>query len=152
MKIFHDLDILINRVKRPMVFTNGVFDILHRGHIEYLNEAKKLGNTLIVALNSDKSVKSLNKGSNRPINKLEDRVYVLSNLISIDLITSFNDNTPIKLIERLKPDFLIKGGDWCEDDIVGSDYIKKIGGKVLSIPFKTDISTTQIINKINLST
>jgi rfaE bifunctional protein nucleotidyltransferase chain/domain len=152
MKIFHDLDILINRVKRPMVFTNGVFDILHRGHIEYLNEAKKLGNTLIVALNSDKSVKSLNKGSNRPINKLEDRVYVLSNLISIDLITSFNDNTPIKLIEKLKPDFLIKGGDWCEDDIVGSDYIKKIGGKVLSIPFKTDISTTQIINKINLST
>jgi bifunctional ADP-heptose synthase (sugar kinase/adenylyltransferase) len=76
----------------------------------------------------------------------------LSNLISIDLITSFNDNTPIKLIERLKPDFLIKGGDWLEDDIVGSGFVKKIGGKVFSIPFKTDISTTKIINKIILST
>ena len=152
MKNFHDLDILINKIRRPLVFTNGVFDILHRGHIEYLNEAKKLGNTLLVALNSDESVKSLNKGANRPINKLEDRIYILSNLISIDLITSFNDSTPIKLIERLKPDFLIKGGDWLEDDIVGSSFVKKIGGKVFSIPFKTDISTTKIINKIILST
>ncbi len=150
MKIFHDLDILINKVKRPLVFTNGVFDILHRGHIEYLNEAKKCGNTLLVALNSDESVQSLNKGANRPINKLEDRIYVLSNLISIDLITSFNDSTPIELIEKLKPDFLIKGGDWLEDDIVGSGFVKKIGGKVFSIPFKTDISTTKIINKIIL--
>jgi len=152
MKIFHDLDILINKVKRPLVFTNGVFDILHRGHIEYLNEAKKCGNTLLVALNSDESVQSLNKGANRPINKLEDRIYVLSNLISIDLITSFNDSTPIELIEKLKPDFLIKGGDWLEDDIVGSSFVKKVGGKVFSIPFKTDISTTKIINKIILST
>jgi D-beta-D-heptose 7-phosphate kinase/D-beta-D-heptose 1-phosphate adenosyltransferase len=151
MKFFHDLDILVENVKRPLVFTNGVFDILHRGHIEYLNEAKKLGNTLLVALNTDESVRSLNKGSNRPINKLDDRAFILSNLISIDLITSFNDSTPINLIKNLKPDFLIKGGDWRENDIVGSDFIKKIGGKVFSIPFKTDISTTQIINKINHS-
>ena len=151
MKFFHDLNILVKNVKRPLVFTNGVFDILHRGHIEYLNEAKKLGNTLLVALNTDESVKSLNKGSNRPINKLDDRAFILSNLISIDLITSFNDSTPINLIKKLKPDFLIKGGDWRENDIVGSSFIKKIGGKVFSIPFKTDISTTYIINKINHS-
>ena len=136
MKNFHDLDILINKVRRPLVFTNGVFDILHQGHIEYLNEAKKLGNTLLVALNSDESVKSLNKGANRPVNKLEDKIYILSNLISIDLITSFNDNTPIKLIERLKPDFLIKGGDWLEDDIVGSRFVKKLVERFFQFPLK----------------
>ncbi|MBT6412434.1 MAG: adenylyltransferase/cytidyltransferase family protein, partial [Betaproteobacteria bacterium] len=113
---------------RPMVFTNGVFDILHRGHVTYLAQAKSLGAFLIVALNTDSSVKRLGKGVDRPINKTEDRIAVIEALESVDAVTSFEEDTPLNLIMRIKPDILVKGGDWAESQIVGSTEVKQWGG------------------------
>ena len=131
-----------------VVFTNGCFDILHRGHVEYLNQAKSLGDFLVVGLNSDISVKKL-KGEKRPINNQKDRAYILSNLMAVDCVIIFEEETPYELIKAIVPDFLVKGGDWAEDKIVGSDIVKASGGKVISLKFIDSYSTTSTINKIS---
>ena len=131
---------------KKIVFTNGCFDILHRGHVAYLNQAKHLGDLLIVGLNSDKSVKRL-KGNSRPINNELDRKYVLENLKSVDLVVIFEEDTPLELISNILPEVLVKGGDWEINQIVGSDIVIKNGGKVLSLDFIEGHSTTNIIEK-----
>lgn len=138
----------IDHLMRPLVFTNGVFDILHVGHVTYLSQAKSRGASLIVALNSDASVKRLNKGSDRPINKIEDRAAVIAALGCVDAVISFDEDTPLELILTIKPDILIKGGDWPQDKIVGSSEIKAWGGVTHSIPFEHDTSTTRTIERI----
>lgn len=132
---------------RKIVFTNGVFDIIHRGHVSYLNEAKSLGDYLIVGLNADASVKRL-KGDSRPVNKEEDRKFVMENLKAVDEVIIFTEDTPFNLISKIIPDILVKGGDWKEDQIVGSDIVKQNGGKVFSLKFIDNYSTTGIIEKI----
>jgi len=133
---------------RPLVFTNGVFDILHRGHVAYLDEARALGASLVVALNSDASVKRLGKGDDRPLNSLEDRMAVVAALESVSLVTWFDEDTPIQRILACKPDHLVKGGDWSVDRIVGASEVAGWGGKVHSIPFRHDRSTTKLLAKI----
>lgn len=141
-----------------VVFTNGVFDILHRGHVTYLAEAASLGNKLFVGINSDASVKRLDKGDNRPINSEQDRALILASLHVVYRVIIFNEDTPYNLIEKLMPDVLVKGGDYDEHEtdksskkyIVGSDIVKAAGGKVVSIPLVEGFSTTSIINKLNL--
>jgi len=132
---------------KKIVFTNGVFDIIHRGHVAYLNEAKALGDYLIVGLNADASVKRL-KGDTRPVNKEEDRKFVMENLKAVDEVIIFTEDTPSNLISKIIPDILVKGGDWKEDQIVGSDIVKQNGGKVFSLKFIDNYSTTGIIEKI----
>jgi len=135
------------RGKKRLVFTNGCFDIIHAGHVHYLNECKKLGDILIVGINSDNSVRRL-KGKKRPILPLEFRAYVLSNLSAVDYVVPFEEDTPYNLIREIKPDILVKGGDWDIERIVGKDIVLSYGGKVLTIPFKFDISTTKIVEEI----
>ena len=136
---------------KPIVLTNGVFDILHAGHVSYLQESKQYGETLIVALNSDESVKNLNKGDDRPINSLKKRMIVISALESVDYVTWFTENTPLNLIKSIKPDVITKGGDWEVKKIVGYKEVKSWGGKVYSIKFKYNSSTTSILKKIRAS-
>ena len=131
---------------KKIVFTNGCFDILHAGHISYLRKAKQLGDILVVALNSDSSVKTI-KGKHRPITRLKDRMQIISELESIDYTCSFNQSTPLSLIKKVSPDILVKGGDWKKDEIVGSNLVKSYGGKVVTIPFKKGYSTTSLIKK-----
>ena len=133
---------------RPLVFTNGCFDILHRGHVSYLAQARALGASLIVALNTDASVRRQGKGDDRPINPQTHRAAVLAALASVDLVTWFDDDTPATLIEQIKPDVLVKGGDWAIDKIVGAADTLARGGQVHSIPFLFDTSTTATLNKI----
>jgi rfaE bifunctional protein nucleotidyltransferase chain/domain len=133
---------------KKIVFTNGCFDILHKGHVAYLNEAKKCADLLIVGLNSDASVKRL-KGEERPINSEQDRKFVLENLKAVDFVEIFTEDTPLELIELIMPDVLVKGGDWKVDQIVGSDVVLDNGGKVYSLNFVDGYSTTKIIQKIN---
>lgn len=135
-----------NKDKR-IVFTNGCFDILHRGHVTYLAEAKKLGDLLVVGLNSDASVKKL-KGPERPINQELDRQYVLSQLKSVDFVEIFNEETPLNLILKVKPKILVKGGDWKIDQIVGAKEVLANGGDVFSLNFVDGYSTTALIHKI----
>ena len=130
-----------------LVFTNGCFDIIHRGHVEYLNQAKSLGKYLLVGLNSDESVRKI-KGEGRPINIEADRAFVLSNLKCVDAVIVFNEDTPYNLIKAVSPDILVKGGDWKEDKIVGSDVVKNYGGKVYSLKYIDSYSTSNIIDKI----
>src|SRR5689334_23199711 len=127
--------------ERPLVFTNGVFDILHRGHVTYLAQARALGASLVVALNTDESVRRLGKGDERPINALADRAAVVAALEAVALVTWFGDDTPLDLIRRVKPDVLVKGGDWRVDDIVGAGEVRAWGGSVHSIPFVHERST-----------
>ena len=133
---------------RPLVFTNGVFDILHRGHVTYLDEARRLGRSLAVALNSDASVRRLGKGGDRPINLLEDRLAVLAALESVALVTWFEEDTPLERIVECRPDHLVKGGDWTVDRIVGGAETLGWGGRVHSIPFQHDRSTTRLLERI----
>lgn len=133
---------------KKIVFTNGCFDILHKGHVTYLNEAKKCGDILIVGLNSDESVKRL-KGPQRPINSELDRKFVLENLKAIDFVEIFEEDTPLNLIKVVTPDVLVKGGDWKPDQIIGSDHVIENGGKVYSLNFVDGYSTTSTIEKIN---
>ncbi|MDD5173372.1 MAG: D-glycero-beta-D-manno-heptose 1-phosphate adenylyltransferase [Candidatus Omnitrophota bacterium] len=132
--------------RKKIVFTNGCFDILHVGHVDYLSRAKDMGDILVVGLNSDSSVKKI-KGAGRPINKESDRVKVLSALSFVDYIISFNETTPENLIKKVRPDILVKGGDWKIEDIVGGAFVRSRGGKVKSIPFVKGYSTTSIIEK-----
>ena len=138
----------IATLPRPMVFTNGVFDLLHRGHVTYLAQARAEGAALIVALNDDDSVRRLGKGADRPINVLADRLAVIAALESVSLVTWFLDDTPRSLIESISPDVLIKGGDWAPDKIVGGDWVRARGGRVLSIAFEHERSTTRMLEKI----
>jgi len=132
---------------KVIVFTNGCFDILHSGHIKYLYDAKKLGDILIVGLNSDSSIKRI-KGEKRPIINQEERAYIISALEMIDFIVIFDDDTPYELIKRIKPNILVKGGDWDIEKIVGKDIVESYGGKVLNIPFVEGKSTSNIIQRI----
>ena len=132
---------------KKVVFTNGCFDILHAGHIDLLQKAKELGDILVVGLNSDESIKRI-KGDKRPINKLDYRIKMLSSIQCVDYIIVFDEETPLDLIEAIKPDVLVKGGDYQIDDIVGAEIVQSNGGRVLTIPFVYNISTTDIINKI----
>lgn len=132
---------------KKLVFTNGCFDIIHRGHIEYLEQAKSLGDYLVIGLNSDVSVKRI-KGDSRPVNNENDRAYVLDSLKMIDAVIIFNDDTPYNLIKEVVPDFLVKGGDWKKDEIVGADIVEKAGGKVISLKYVDNYSTTGTINKL----
>lgn len=132
---------------KKIVFTNGCFDIIHKGHIIYLNAAKELGDYLVVGLNSDESVRRI-KGNSRPINSEEDRALILENLKPVDAVVIFNEETPINLIEKINPDFLVKGGDWKENDIVGAEFVKTNGGKVVTIKYVDNYSTTSLINKL----
>jgi rfaE bifunctional protein nucleotidyltransferase chain/domain len=144
---FKDFRKNIRSDDKKLVFTNGCFDILHKGHISYLKEAKSLGDFLMVAINSDASVRKL-KGPNRPVNNENDRAFLVDNLKPVDFVTIFNEDTPYNVISELLPDFLVKGGDWNENQIVGSDIVKSNGGKVVSLPFVNDYSTTNVLKKI----
>lgn len=132
---------------KKIVFTNGCFDILHRGHVAYLEEAKKLGDLLVIGLNSDASVKRL-KGEERPINNEVDRQFVMSRLKSVDFVEIFPEDTPLNLISKIKPQVLVKGGDWKIDQIVGGKEVVSWGGDVFSLNFVNGYSTTSLINKI----
>ena len=136
---------------RPLVFTNGVFDVLHRGHATYLAESRALGASLIVALNSDSSVKRLGKGADRPVNALEDRLAVIAALESVNLVTWFEEDTPLSLILICRPDVLVKGGDWPVGRIVGAPEVMGWGGTVKSIPFQFERSTTALLSRIRKS-
>ena len=151
-KIFsrQKLNTILNRLKRKnktVVFTNGCFDILHKGHIQYLHKAKSFGDVLVVGVNSDSSVKRI-KGKKRPLIKQTDRVKVLAGLASVDFITIFNDATPLKLIKYIKPGVLVKGSDWKKDNIVGRDIVESYGGEVKIVKYIKGFSTTEIIRRI----
>lgn len=135
------------KYNKKIVFTNGCFDILHVGHIRYLSEAKSLGDILVVGINSDESVKNL-KGLSRPINSLSDRSLLLSELVCVDYVFSFKEQTPLKLIKMIMPDILVKGGDYTLDNVVGSKEVIDAGGKVELLKFHDGYSSTNYIDKI----
>jgi rfaE bifunctional protein nucleotidyltransferase chain/domain len=140
----------VDRLKamgKKIVFTNGCFDILHVGHTRYLREAGKLGDVLVLALNSDSSVKKI-KGEKRPLVPEAERAEVLASLRSVDYVTLFDEETPLRLIEFLKPDIIVKGGDWDEKNVVGRDSVGKWGGRVVIVPEVKGASTTSIVDKI----
>lgn len=132
---------------RKLVFTNGCFDILHRGHIEYLYQARNLGDALMVGVNTDNSVKRL-KGEMRPINGEYDRMMLLASLYFVDYVVLFDEDTPLQLIKSVRPDILVKGGDYTRDTIVGADFVESTGGEVVVISFVEGYSTTKVINKM----
>jgi D-glycero-beta-D-manno-heptose 1-phosphate adenylyltransferase len=133
---------------RPLVFTNGVFDILHRGHVTYLARARALGASLLVALNADASVRRLGKGSDRPLNRLEDRLALVAALEPVDAVTWFEEDTPESLIAACRPEVLVKGGDWPVERIVGAAGVQARGGRVVSIPFEHERSTSGLLQRI----
>lgn len=136
------------RYRRPLVFTNGVFDILHRGHATYLDQAAQLGATLVVALNTDASVRRLGKGDERPLNRMEDRAALLAALGCVTVVTSFHENTPEVLIGQLKPDLIVKGGDYDMEKLPETALVQSWGGRAAAIPFEFERSTTALIRKI----
>ena len=150
LKTIHQIVPLAARLKKSgkkIVFTNGCFDILHVGHVRTLCQAKALGDVLVLGLNRDSSVKFL-KGSGRPVTNEKERAEVMSALQTVDYIVLFGESTPEKLIRAVKPDFLVKGGDWKKKDIVGSDFVESYGGKAMSLRFVQGYSTTKLIEKI----
>ena len=150
-KIFQSQDQLrtqLDKVRRPLVFTNGCFDILHRGHVDYLEQAAQLGATLLVAVNSDESIRTLGKGKDRPINSLPDRLAVLAALGFVDLAIGFDEETPLDLIRLCQPDWLVKGGDWHVCEIIGADQVQANGGTVHTIPIRYPCSTSDLLKKI----
>ena len=150
MKSLPELRSICKQLKiegKKIVFTNGCFDLVHAGHIDYLSKAKEMGDVLIVGLNSDNSVTRI-KGKKRPILNEDERAFILSNMKAVDYVILFDEDTPQKLIEELLPDILVKGEDWAIDDIVGADVVLANGGKVKNIKFVNDQSTSKIIEKI----
>jgi rfaE bifunctional protein nucleotidyltransferase chain/domain len=146
-----DLAARVAQLPRPLVFTNGCFDVLHRGHVTYLAQARALGASLVLGVNSDASVKRQGKGDDRPVNAEADRLAVLAALAAVDLVVLFDEDTPLNLILACKPDVLVKGGDWAPDAIVGAKEVIARGGSVHSIPFLHQRSTTALLKKIRLS-
>jgi rfaE bifunctional protein nucleotidyltransferase chain/domain len=136
-----------HKAGKRIVFTNGCFDILHAGHVRYLSAAKSEGDILVVGLNSDASVKAI-KGKDRPITPQNQRAEVLAGLACVDYITIFDEPDPLKLIQTLRPDVLVKGDDWPEEHIIGSDFVKSRGGRVVRVPAVPGASTSQIIKRI----
>ena len=133
---------------QPVVFTNGVFDVLHCGHATYLAQARQLGASLVVALNTDASARRLGKGPERPLNRQEDRAVLIAALESVSLVTWFDEDTPLELIAELKPDVLVKGGDYDMDSLAETAVVKAYGGRALAIPFVAGYSTTALVRKI----
>jgi rfaE bifunctional protein nucleotidyltransferase chain/domain len=133
---------------RPIVFTNGVFDVLHRGHVTYLAHARALGGSLVVALNTDASARRLGKGPERPLNNEQDRAVMMAALESVNLVTWFDEDTPLELISELRPDLLVKGGDYDMDKLAETAAVKAYGGKAQAIPFVDGYSTTALVKKI----
>ena len=133
---------------KPVVFTNGVFDVLHRGHVTYLARARALGGSLVLALNTDASARRLGKGPDRPLNNEEDRAVMMAALESVSLVTWFDEDTPLELIAELKPDTLVKGGDYDMDKLAETAVVKAYGGKAVAIPFVDGYSTTALVKKI----
>ncbi len=148
-KNWQDLSRAVNAVRsgKKVVFTNGCFDILHAGHIHYLKQARSLGDFLVLALNSDESVRKL-KGEERPLQNEDDRAEILSALECVSFVTIFGEPTPLEIIKVIKPDLLVKGGDWPVDKIVGHDFVAIYGGKTQSLAFVQGRSTTAIVEKI----
>lgn len=132
---------------KKIVFTNGCFDLIHKGHIYLLREAKKLGDVLIVGINSDKSVKKI-KGEKRPILKEGERTFIIDNIKGVDYVVLFDEETPEKLIKEICPDFLVKGGDYKKEEVVGKEFVEKSGGRVIIIPYLKNFSTTKLIERI----
>ena len=143
-----ELDRWVSDLPRPLVFTNGVFDILHRGHVTYLARARGLGAALLVALNGDASARRLGKGEDRPINTLEDRMAIIAALSMVDAVTWFDEDTPEALIGAARPEVLVKGGDWPVERIAGASGVLARGGRVVSIPFEHERSTTSLVSRI----
>jgi rfaE bifunctional protein nucleotidyltransferase chain/domain len=135
----------IRALPRPRVFTNGVFDVLHRGHVTYLEQARALGASLVVAVNTDRSVRSLGKGADRPLNPLDDRMAMLAALACVDLVVPFDEDTPRELIIACMPDILVKGGDYDVNTTVGATEVIAGGGRFVAIPFRYDRSTSALI-------
>lgn len=143
-----DLPAALARLARPIVFTNGVFDILHRGHASYLDQARSLGGSLVVGVNADASVKMLGKGDDRPINAEADRQALLAALASVDLVVLFTEQTPVQLLERVRPDIYVKGGDYAMDTLEETRLVKSWGGTAIAIPFIHERSTTSLLGRI----
>ena len=135
-------------LSKPVVFTNGVFDVLHRGHAMYLSQARALGGSLVVAINTDASARRLGKGPDRPLNNQQDRAVLMAALASSSLVTWFDEDTPIELIRALKPDILVKGGDYDMRKLAETAVVESYGGKALAIPFVDGYSTTALVKKI----
>jgi len=143
-----DLPAALAKLPRPIVFTNGVFDILHRGHASYLDQARNLGGSLVVGVNTDASVKMLGKGDDRPINGEADRQALLAALASVDLVVLFSEKTPVALLERVRPDIYVKGGDYAIDTLEETRLVKSWGGSAIAIPFIYERSTTTLLGRI----
>jgi len=143
-----DLPTALARLPRPIVFTNGVFDILHRGHASYLDQARSLGGSLVVGVNTDASVKMLGKGDDRPVNAEADRQALLAALASVDLVVLFSEKTPVQLLERVRPDIYVKGGDYAIDTLEETRLVKSWGGTAIAIPFIYERSTTGLLGRI----
>ncbi|AMO23108.1 D-glycero-beta-D-manno-heptose 1-phosphate adenylyltransferase [Ramlibacter solisilvae] len=138
----------IAQLPQPVVFTNGVFDVLHRGHVTYLAQARELGASLVVALNTDASARRLGKGADRPLNREQDRAVVMAALESVSLVTWFDEDTPLELIQELRPAVLVKGGDYDMDKLAEAQVVRGYGGRALAIPFVQGYSTTALVNRI----
>jgi len=143
-----DVRTQLKRAGKTVVFTNGCFDLLHRGHIQYLSQARQLGDVLIVGLNDDDSVRRQHKGPEHPIFPLEDRAAILSALEMVDYVCPFSEDTPERLLAQLKPDILVKGGDYRPDQIVGRDIVERAGNRVIALPILEGRSTTAIVRNI----
>jgi rfaE bifunctional protein nucleotidyltransferase chain/domain len=143
-----DLPAALAKLPRPIVFTNGVFDILHRGHASYLDQARNLGGSLVVGVNTDASVKMLGKGDDRPINAEGDRQALLAALASVDLVVLFSEKTPVALLECVRPDIYVKGGDYAIDTLEETRLVKSWGGSAIAIPFIYERSTTTLLGRI----
>lgn len=138
----------VAQLPRPLVFTNGVFDVMHRGHVMYLAQARALGASLLVALNTDASAKRLGKGPDRPLNNEADRAFVMAALASTSLVTWFDEDTPLELIAQVKPDILVKGGDYDMSKLAETRVVEAYGGRALALPFVDGYSTTALVQKI----
>lgn len=143
-----DLPAALRQLPRPWVFTNGVFDVLHRGHVMYLAQARSLGGSLIVALNTDASVRRLGKGDDRPLNRDEDRAIVMASQEAVNLVTWFDEDTPVQIIGEIRPDILVKGGDYDMAKLPETVMVESWGGHALALPFVQGYSTTKLVQKI----